>query len=105
MVRPVWQTPRMATTWHLTIDCADTNRLVRFWCDALGYVPEPAPEGRATWLDYWRAAGVPDEELEGAEEGSGAIIDPQGIGPRIWFQQVPEPKAGKNRLHLDLRHT
>jgi hypothetical protein len=95
----------MATTWQLTVDCTDSTRLVRFWCDALGYVPEPAPQGWATWLEYWRAAGIPEEELEGAEQGSGAIIDPNGIGPRIWFQEVPEPKAGKNRLHLDLRFT
>jgi predicted enzyme related to lactoylglutathione lyase len=30
-------------------------------------------------------------------------VDPEGRGPRIWFQQVPEPKPGKNRLHLDLK--
>jgi catechol 2,3-dioxygenase-like lactoylglutathione lyase family enzyme len=95
----------MATTWHLTVDCADTERLVRFWCEALGYVPEPAPDGWESWLEYWRAAGIPEEELEGAETGSGAIIDPQGAGPRIWFQEVPEPKVGKNRLHIDLKHT
>jgi hypothetical protein len=95
----------VATTWQLTVDCADTDRLVRFWCAALGYVPEPAPQGWATWLDYWRAAGIPDSELAGAENGSGAIIDPAGVGPRIWFQEVPERKVGKNRLHVDLRHT
>jgi two-component sensor histidine kinase len=25
-----------------------------------------------------------------------------GLGRRILFQRVPEPKTGKNRLHLDL---
>ena len=93
------------TTWQLTIDCADESRLVAFWCEALGYVPEPPPQGWESWLAYWRASGLPEEELVGAEKGSGAIIDPEGVRPRIWFQQVPEPKAGKNRLHLDLRHT
>jgi hypothetical protein len=95
----------MATTWQLTIDCDDSSRLVAFWCEALGYVPEPAPPGWASWLDYWRAGGIPEEELVGAEKGSGAIVDPEGLRPRIWFQEVPEPKAGKNRLHVDLRHT
>jgi hypothetical protein len=95
----------MATTWQLTVDCMDSGRLVDFWCSALGYQPEPAPPGWATWWDYWRAAGIPEHELEGAESGSGAIVDPAGAGPRIWFQEVPEPKTGKNRLHLDLRHT
>jgi hypothetical protein len=95
----------MTADWHLTIDCADTSRLVTFWCEALGYVPEPAPDGWDSWLAYWRAAGIPDDELEGAEHGSGAIVDPEGVRPRIWFQEVPEPKSVKNRLHLDVRHT
>ena len=95
----------MATSWQLTVDCSDTGRMVEFWCAALGYVPEPAPPGWASWLEYWRAAGIPDEDLEGAEDGSGAVVDPDGVLPRIWFQQVPEEKAGKNRLHLNLRRT
>ena len=95
----------MTVNWHLTIDCADTSRLVSFWCEALGYVPEPAPDGWDSWLAYWRAAGIPEEELEGAEDGSGAIVDPEGVRPRIWFQEVPEPKSVKNRLHVDVRHT
>ena len=95
----------MTANWHLTIDCTDCSRLVSFWCEALGYVPEPAPDGWDSWLAYWRAAGIPDEELEGAEDGSGAIVDPEGVRPRIWFQEVPEPKSVKNRLHVDVRHT
>lgn len=95
----------MSTTWQLAVDCTDSARLVTFWCEALGYVPEPPPQGWASWLDYWRAAGIPDEDLEGAENGSGAIVDPGGVRPRIWFQEVPEPKTGKNRLHVDLRLT
>ena len=94
----------MPIAWQVTIDCADPNRLVAFWCEALGYVPEPPPEGWTSWLDYWLAAGLPEEELEGADEGSGAIIDPDGRRPRIWFQQVPEPKSVKNRVHLDQAH-
>ena len=35
------------------------------------------------------------------ETDTSVVID--GPGPSLWFQQVPEPKAGKNRLHLDLR--
>ena len=27
---------------------------------------------------------------------------PDGAGPRVYFHRVPEPKRGKNRLHLDL---
>ena len=32
-------------TLQLTIDCADPHRMVAFWAEALGYVPEPAPDG------------------------------------------------------------
>jgi len=34
--------------------------------------------------------------------GADCIIDPDGGGPRIWFQVVPERKTVKNRLHLDV---
>jgi hypothetical protein len=95
----------MATTWQLTVDCADPQRLVAFWCEALGYVPEPAPEGWDSWLAYWLSLGIPEDDLEGAENGSGAIVDPAGRHPRIWFQPVPEGKVVKNRLHLDLKIT
>ncbi|MDA2809813.1 VOC family protein [Nocardiopsis sp. RSe5-2] len=94
----------MRTTLQLTIDCADPRLLVEFWCAALGYVPEPAPDGHATWREYWLSSGVPEEELPpGAGEEPESIVDPDGVGPRVWFQVVPEAKAVKNRLHLDLR--
>ena len=32
-----------------------------------------------------------------------ASQDPHGVGPRLFFQQVPEGKTVKNRLHLDVR--
>lgn len=94
-----------APTWQLTVDCSDAARLAAFWCGALGYVPEPAPEGWDSWLGYWRSIGIPEHDLAGADEGSGAIVDPTGLRPRIWFQEVPEPKANKNRLHIDIRLT
>ncbi|MEU8892575.1 VOC family protein [Streptomyces sp. NPDC048442] len=94
----------MEMTLQLTIDCADPQRLVAFWSEALGYVPEPAPGGHATWRDFWAAAGVPEEELPaGAGDVPESIVDPAGQGPRVWFQQVPELKAVKNRIHLDLK--
>ncbi len=89
----------------MTVDCADPQRLGAFWCEVLGYVPEPPPEGWSSWLEYWQSLGIPDEDLEGAEEGSGAIVDPDGVRPRIWFQSVPEGKVVKNRLHLDVMLT
>jgi len=55
------------------------------------------PEGYADW-DTWAAQNGMDT-LIGVRS---AIIDPDGVGPRIFIQKVPEPKAAKNRLHLDL---
>jgi catechol 2,3-dioxygenase-like lactoylglutathione lyase family enzyme len=93
----------MKTTLQLTIDCADPQRMVAFWSQALGYVPEPPPGGHDTWRAYWTASGVPEEELpEGAGDCPESIVDPEGRGPRVWFQQVVERKVTKNRIHLDL---
>ena len=78
--------------------------MVAFWVGALGYVPEPPPEGHATWRDYWTSVGVPEDELPpGAGDVPESIIDPAGRGPRVWFQQVPESKTIKNRWHFDLK--
>jgi predicted enzyme related to lactoylglutathione lyase len=43
--------------------------------------------------------GVPESQWNSAS----AVIDPDGAGPRVYFQRVPEEKATKNRLHLDIR--
>ncbi|HEY0637404.1 MAG TPA: VOC family protein [Pseudonocardiaceae bacterium] len=89
---------------QLTFDCADPRGMVVFWAEALGYVPEPPPGGAATWREYWLDMGVPPEELPGgAGETPESLVDPAGVGPRVWFQQVPEGKTAKNRLHLDLK--
>jgi hypothetical protein len=85
--------------FQLVIECTDPDRLANFWAAALGYVLEPPPAGFETWNDYWRNVGVPEEELF---DGDDCIVDPDGAGPRIWFQVVPEIKGLKNRLHLDI---
>ena len=89
----------MPARFQLVIDCADPDRLARFWAAALGYELEPPPAGFPTWDDYYRDLGVPEEDLG---IGADSISDPQGHGPRIWFQVVPDTKAVKNRLHLDI---
>ncbi|MGW3243387.1 VOC family protein [Streptomyces sp. NPDC001070] len=88
--------------FQLTIDCADPEAQARFWADALRYRLEDAPEGFPTWREYWLSIGVPEEEL-GDRDCCDSIVDPEGDGPRIWFQQVPEGKTVKNRLHLDVK--
>jgi catechol 2,3-dioxygenase-like lactoylglutathione lyase family enzyme len=93
----------MTVKFQVTIDCADPNVLVRFWADALGYRIEPPPDGFETWAGFYRSIGVPEEEIEDiGENGSDRLVDPDGHGPRFWFQKVPESKIVKNRLHLDL---
>ena len=89
----------MTAPFQLVIDCADPERLARFWAAALGYVPEPPPAGFASWDQYWRSIGLPDEDCGLGED---RLVDPDGRGPRIWFQVVPEPKTIKNRLHIDV---
>ena len=83
--------------FQVTFDCAQPERVARFWCDVLGYVVPPPPEGFASWDDFDRA--LPPER-----QGSAfACIDPSGVGPRLFFQRVPEGKVVKNRLYLDVR--
>lgn len=61
---------------QVVVDCAEPYRLAVFWARVLGGVPI---ERNAGW----------------------AYVDPPGK-PRVAFQRVPEPKVGKNRLHLDV---
>ena len=89
----------MSVRYQLVIDCTDPDRQARFWAAALGYVLAPPPSGFATWNDYYRDLGVPEEELV---DGADRISDPQGGGPAIWFNVVSEAKVVKNRLHIDV---
>ena len=82
---------------QVTFDCAAPERVALFWCEVLGYVVPPPPVGFATWNEFDRA--LPPEQ-QGA---SFACVDPSGVGPRLFFQRVPEGKVVKNRLHLDVR--
>jgi catechol 2,3-dioxygenase-like lactoylglutathione lyase family enzyme len=88
----------MATSIQVVLDCADPDRLARFWAEALGYKLQDPPEGFASWEDFLREQGVPESEWNSAS----AVVDPEGAGPRIYFQRVPESKVVKNRVHLDL---
>lgn len=90
----------MPVRYQLVIDCADPDRQARFWAAALGYELAPPPTGFATWNDYYRDLGVPEEELV---DGADRISDPHGEGPPIWFHEVAEGKVVKNRLHIDIR--
>ena len=88
----------MTTKFSLTMDAADPLALGEFWAFALGYVREPPPAPHATWEETLTAWGLPTERWNDAN----AIVDPDGVGPRIFIQKVAEPKTAKNRLHIDV---
>ena len=92
---------------QVTFDAHDPRALSTFWRDVLGYV-HPAPPGvelpagadpLAAWDEFLSRIGVPAEQ----HNAQSAIEDPDGTGPRLFFQRVPEDKVAKNRLHLDVR--
>jgi len=85
--------------WQLTIDANDPPLLAWFWAQALSYQPVPPTEPATTWHALYRARLGEDTAFDDR------LFDPAGLRPPIWFQQVPEAKAGKNRLHLDLYPT
>jgi Glyoxalase-like domain len=84
---------------QFTFDCADPARLSAFWGEVLGYPPEQPPAPFASWEEALDAWGVPEDH----RNDFGAVSDPDKVGPRLFFQKVPEPKVAKNRVHLDVR--
>lgn len=76
--------------WEIVVDCADPALLATFYGQLLGVEPVlREPE--------WAYLTPP---LRGAQLRAGGA--PPVGGPRIAFQKVPEPRASKVRLHLDL---
>jgi catechol 2,3-dioxygenase-like lactoylglutathione lyase family enzyme len=89
----------MARDIQVTFDCADPAGLAAFWAEALGYRLQDPPAGFESWEQALEAIGVPPERRGDAS----AVVDPEGSGPRLFFQRVPEGKQVKNRVHLDVR--
>ena len=97
----------MSRSVQVTFDAHDPQALSRFWAEAMGYVnppppgrePEPGQDTFAAWHAFLAELGVPESEWNAAS----AAEDPDGDGPRLFFQRVPEGKTAKNRVHLDLR--
>jgi hypothetical protein len=85
-------------TLQITFDANAVNRLVEFWAEALGYERQAPPPGFDTWEDFARANDIPEDQWD----GWGALVDPDGRRPRLFFQRVPEGKTAKNRVHLDV---
>lgn len=89
----------MSREVQVTFDCADPAALADFWAQVLGYRLQDPPPGFDSWEAALEALGVPPENRNDAS----ALVDPDGRGPRVFFQRVPEGKSAKNRVHLDVR--
>lgn len=68
---------------HITLDCHHPYALSRFWAEALGFVDHP-------------------DEPNLPDDPEAVIVDPKGLHPGLLFVPVPEAKATKNRIHLDI---
>jgi Glyoxalase-like domain len=88
----------MSVGFQVTFDAADPLQLGRFWAEVLGYVDQPPPAGFDSWDAFLDSIGVPAEQ----RDGRWAVVDPDGVRPRLLFQKVPEDKIAKNRMHLDV---
>ena len=68
----------MAATLGLVLDCADPDKLARFWAAAIGYTT---------------LGGAGNYVL---------LVDADAKQPKLLLQRVDEPKSGKNRMHFDI---
>jgi predicted enzyme related to lactoylglutathione lyase len=62
----------------LVLDCSDPRTLMEFWRDALGY------------REYYTSDSL------------AVLVPKEGNDPPLLLQGVPEPRQGKNRMHLDI---
>jgi len=95
-------------TFQVVVDCGDPHPLADWWAQVLGWDVEPQDEGFIrSMIEQGFASDADTTRHQGALVwASGAAIrHPDGLerAPRILFQQVPEAKTVKNRVHLDLR--
>ncbi|AOR32688.1 hypothetical protein BFF78_17910 [Streptomyces fodineus] len=99
--------------WKLVIDAADPHAQADFWAAALHYTAEDNSALIERLLSLGALPGAATVEYHGRPAFRDLVAvrhpddpyDPEtgtGLGRRLLFQRVPEPKTGKNRLHLDL---
>jgi predicted enzyme related to lactoylglutathione lyase len=63
---------------EVVLDCFEPETLMGFWREALGY------------------------RLYYSEPSLAVLVPPESNGSPLLLQQVPEPKVGKNRMHVDI---
>lgn len=104
---------RAALNWKLVIDTRDAQTLADFWAAALRYEVEDA----TALIDHLLSTGALPEAAVAEHNGHrvfrgyAAVRHPDdpydpftgiGKGRRLLFQDVPEAKTVKNRLHIDI---
>jgi Glyoxalase-like domain len=94
----------MATRVQVTFDCWNVHMQAAWWAERLGYEVEDHHDIVRKLLDD--SVITPDDitTVGGrlAFAMAAAARDPEGVGPRLFFQGVDEKKAAKNRVHLDV---
>jgi hypothetical protein len=98
----------MPYTFQVAFDCHDPHALADWWADALGWEVQPISK---EFIEQMIAEGYASEDDTTTHRGhlvwktGAAIKHPHSRDdtPRVLFQQVPENKTTKNRVHLDIR--
>ena len=95
----------MGTRLQVVFDATDPHVLVRFWAAAVRYDLEDHSPVVAQLLTGGQIMDEDVVDVEGRQvfRDLAACSDPEGNGPRLLFQRVPEGKTAKNRVHLDLQ--
>lgn len=90
-----WETVGVARLKDIVVDCRHPASLARFWAAAVnGYAVAPYDEDELARL---RGMGIHDPGDDPL-----VVVEGPASAPRLLFQQVPEAKRVKNRVHLDL---
>lgn len=94
---------------QVVVDASQPHALADWWAETLKWNVEPQDESFIRkMIDEGHAPEADTTVWKGALvwRSAVAIVPPGGFGPgqpRILFQEVPEAKAVKNRIHLDVR--
>jgi len=90
---------------QVTFDCADPHAQARFWAVALDYDVEDHDEliGQVIAAGHVTADSDDIVVIDGRRAWRQyAAAKSRDSDDRLLFQEVPEPKTVKNRVHLDL---
>jgi hypothetical protein len=96
----------MAFDFQVVIDSAAPHELADWWAETLGWPVEQQDEA---FIQRMVESGAASEADTTRHRGAlvwrigAALNSPDPGRPRVLFQQVPEAKTVKNRVHLDVR--